>query len=889
MRRKASASVSTPEKATPRRSTRGRGRRSPSKSPEPEPEPDVREYAAAQDDKNNSSSDDEGTSRKGTTGKGRGRSSGTPRRKVEDRPPSRGRRTSRREKETHEPVGEEQTDENGGDNPDQEEVAHKLSDVAMEAIPEEVPQEEEKQGQLTEPDPEGSPERQRQAVEQHNEPDTVRESKREERGEEAPCVEEKASAAEEKVSHTNGDEDDDGEGDDGKQADSRDADDDSKEIVNNRSRTRQESDSEESGQDDEGSHQEHRSAKESTPDHRHSAMEHTADESANAEHDDAAVASGEEKSTAVSPAAEQKEPKNQEEVVNEVATGCLSQQAMTQPQPRRRARFSSRPNDEPSVPVVTACTEATVEPVAVAQIEDELEAGEIKDNDNSMSEANVDDTSGTKEQPPRPKPLQRKRRWLSSKSGDPKPAVITISTDSLKSIISDVKPVPLADVKLESSSETEAADGAESTEEDDKEKEVGKRPAQPPARRRVSQSVEKENVAMETDSTSIEPVLPKQKAAAGEKIGLTRKISIVSDEGSVPGGAMAANLSVRPPSPAKHHTSNILYITNLVRPFTVLQLKGLLLRTGKIVENGFWIDKIKSKCYVKYETEDEATETRHALHGIRWPVSNPKCLLVDFGSEEAMDKAILSTLEDGTIRATVEGVKNSKEFGWLRDASKKDEEVPARPVREWDLGKKDAFDAERDREGRGRDRESGTLADERHREKAAERNERGRLDEGRERGNRADGLAGDRGADRKRSLEREFGRERRRSSSMSPARKFKKKENEPPIRLLDDLFRKTKTTPCIYWLPLTTEQIAVKEEQRRKNMAEHQRRLEEQRKLEEERERERKRERERRERERERDRDRERDRERDRDRDRDRRRSRSRDRSRDDGGRRRHR
>lgn len=33
------------------------------------------------------------------------------------------------------------------------------------------------------------------------------------------------------------------------------------------------------------------------------------------------------------------------------------------------------------------------------------------------------------------------------------------------------------------------------------------------------------------------------------------------------------------------------------------------------------------------------------------------------------------------------------------------------------------------------------------------------------------------------------------------------KKEEPPIRLLDDLFRKTKTTPCIYWLPLTPEQV----------------------------------------------------------------------------------
>lgn len=42
----------------------------------------------------------------------------------------------------------------------------------------------------------------------------------------------------------------------------------------------------------------------------------------------------------------------------------------------------------------------------------------------------------------------------------------------------------------------------------------------------------------------------------------------------------------------------------------------------------------------------EAIETRHALHGIRWPTSNPKCLNVDFGTESLMEKAIASTNDD---------------------------------------------------------------------------------------------------------------------------------------------------------------------------------------------------------------------------------------------------
>lgn len=33
--------------------------------------------------------------------------------------------------------------------------------------------------------------------------------------------------------------------------------------------------------------------------------------------------------------------------------------------------------------------------------------------------------------------------------------------------------------------------------------------------------------------------------------------------------------------------------------------------------------------------------------------------------------------------------------------------------------------------------------------------------------------------------------------------------DEPPAKLLDDLFCKTKATPCIYWLPLTDEQVRL--------------------------------------------------------------------------------
>uniref|UniRef100_A0A0K8UPP0 Apoptotic chromatin condensation inducer in the nucleus n=1 Tax=Bactrocera latifrons TaxID=174628 RepID=A0A0K8UPP0_BACLA len=250
----------------------------------------------------------------------------------------------------------------------------------------------------------------------------------------------------------------------------------------------------------------------------------------------------------------------------------------------------------------------------------------------------------------------------------------------------------------------------------------------------------------------------------------------------------------RSPSPRNKKASNVLFITNLVRPFTVLQLKGLLARTGKLVEDGFWIDRIKSKCYVQYETEDEAIETRHALHGVRWPVSNPKCLIVDFAKRADMDRAIQSTKEEQTSF----GQENHRDnvligMGWNRDRNGVDEKrtkknfgllaacnifQTLRPVREWDVGKKESLDRDKTREvlkRRSREREITF-------------------------GNREPDRNG------KERRPRSKGRAEARSSSRSPARKIKKKENDPPLRLLDDLFRKTKSTPCIYWLPLTPEQ-----------------------------------------------------------------------------------
>lgn len=301
----------------------------------------------------------------------------------------------------------------------------------------------------------------------------------------------------------------------------------------------------------------------------------------------------------------------------------------------------------------------------------------------------------------------------------------------------------------------------------------------------------------------------------------------------------------RTPSPARNPVSNILHIRNLTRPFTLGQLQTLLNRTGKMKEEEFWIDKIKSHCLAMYESTEEAEATRLALHGSVWPVSNPKSLVVDFLPEDRMKR----------IQASEESAPGYKK------------ELPPEPRREVtrDRSRDRALgrgrEAGRERSG-GRDRDGSKSRERRPSNKERERTERGeRADRDRadrDRGDRGDRDRADRDkpANRGRSpapaAVREWDRDkirqssrspsprdgrgrpfpdkgspkrgrsptgrRSRSRSRSPGRRDRRRSSpgkeapappaeEEPAKLLDNLFNKTKAQPHIYWLPLTDAQV----------------------------------------------------------------------------------
>nr|SVE74488.1 EOG090X0F73 [Daphnia barbata] len=371
----------------------------------------------------------------------------------------------------------------------------------------------------------------------------------------------------------------------------------------------------------------------------------------------------------------------------------------------------------------------------------------------------------------------RKRRWGTSQLLPTKKPALVISTDSLKTLVPDAKPLSAEEVRL------------------------GSPNFQPSVKPAVNQTQESE----EHHSSTADKM---------EKAESVRRVAVeMAAEAFAPAKPEVVMAAAAPlleaTSPAQQPRSSVLNVSNLVRPFTINQLKELLARTGHLVDGKFWIDRVKSSCLVQYATEEEAEETRAALHGIHWPTSNPKTLLVDYSTVDELENRMSGKETVNPPVAKIEPMLRTAAPTIQPIEGKRDK---AEKVREWDLGK-----------------------------------------------------TGDQGPEKEQAAK---------GARLTCDDEEVKPKDETPAKLLDDLFRKTKATPFIYWLPLTASQIAEKEEMRRQRLAERETRLREvqQRRDEELQQRQREREKQR---ETERERQRAREKEREKDRQRSRKRSRS--------------
>ncbi|KAK9818433.1 hypothetical protein WJX72_012536 [[Myrmecia] bisecta] len=227
--------------------------------------------------------------------------------------------------------------------------------------------------------------------------------------------------------------------------------------------------------------------------------------------------------------------------------------------------------------------------------------------------------------------------------------------------------------------------------------------------------------------------------------------------------------------PAVGHKSKALHITGFKRPFTLQHAKAMLGATGEVDE--LWVSGIKDQAYVIYKTEEEAEATRQATWHAEWPAGNGGCLIPKFVKEADARAAIANqgqqagaplvrqsgSLVGTAAAAAAAAAREAQQFaGGLENGSAKG--TPR-------SGHKDLLDARQSIEERRKAREQ----------------ER-------------------RPSDRPDAASNAPKAVPARAAAPDP----EPVEEDEPIVNLDTLFRKTKTVPFLYWLPLTDEEVAKK-------------------------------------------------------------------------------
>ncbi|CAN6289276.1 unnamed protein product [Urochloa humidicola] len=194
-----------------------------------------------------------------------------------------------------------------------------------------------------------------------------------------------------------------------------------------------------------------------------------------------------------------------------------------------------------------------------------------------------------------------------------------------------------------------------------------------------------------------------------------------------------------PPSQKPATTS--LRIDRFVRPFTLKAVQELLGKTGSV--QNFWMDHIKTHCYVTFSSVDEAVATRDAVYNLQWPPNNGNKLIAEFVDPQEVKLKLepppppAAPVSPAAAARAPPVQQAQANQNMPRQAATSKEQLPPPPP----LSKPPMADP------------------------AASAKEK-----------------------------------------LTPT----PKKPEPPVVTLDDLFRKTQSSPRIYYLPLSEEEVAAK-------------------------------------------------------------------------------
>lgn len=238
---------------------------------------------------------------------------------------------------------------------------------------------------------------------------------------------------------------------------------------------------------------------------------------------------------------------------------------------------------------------------------------------------------------------------------------------------------------------------------------------------------------------------------------------------SIPGANSTADAEApkeRVVPPSTKPSTNSLRIDRFLRPFTLKAVQELLGKSGTVTS--FWMDHIKTHCYVTYSSVEEAVETRNAVYNLQWPPNGGRLLVAEFVDPQEVKSRVEAPLASPatpsastTPTQTPSGVQPSP-----RQQVPKQQIPPSLPP--------------------------PPLSNPPH--------VRERLN-----------------PTAREPLPREQPLPARDRLNLPPPPPLPEKV-DPPIVTLDDLFRKTKATPRIYYLPLSDELVAAKLKTQGKNV-----------------------------------------------------------------------
>uniref|UniRef100_A0A915CSC0 RRM domain-containing protein n=1 Tax=Ditylenchus dipsaci TaxID=166011 RepID=A0A915CSC0_9BILA len=257
-------------------------------------------------------------------------------------------------------------------------------------------------------------------------------------------------------------------------------------------------------------------------------------------------------------------------------------------------------------------------------------------------------------------------------------------------------------------------------------------------------------------------------------------------------------LRLRNPSPPCSELTTLIHIRRLKRPFTVKQIQALLSEFGKLVEDGFWIDDIKTNCIAKFKTKEQAKLARDSLHGAVWPAMCGVPLDVQYSSNEKLTNRLRGVPD--RLRPRLAVVETKIEPAVLKSSQ------PHRLAAHVKVSRDHSKDEDKPKEGHDKDERFKVKEDHSNDEckpkEGHDKDERIKVKEGHEKHERKPKVV---------SPSPEI------KSDPSEAKSPGEKKKEDISKDLLSLYKKTVAKPTIYYLPLTGEEVAKRCESKLKS------------------------------------------------------------------------